>query len=205
MTAPRLTRTYLAVPAHRARLVQNAAASAADAVFMDLEDAVPPHEKAAALEAAVAALAECDWGRKSVAVRLNAIDSPSIETEIKRLGAIARLDAFIIPKAETVAEVAKIASWIAEAAGSRAVPVAMELLIETARGLVNVETLAASGPPVTALHLGVGDFAASIGARGAEIGASPSGYRHVGNADGRHSTAPRDLFASPMIRLLVAP
>ena len=52
MTAPRLTRTYLAVPAHRARMVQGAAASAADAVFMDLEDAVPPAEKAAALEAA---------------------------------------------------------------------------------------------------------------------------------------------------------
>ena len=44
MTAQHLTRTYLAVPAHRARMVQNAAASAADAVFLDLEDAVPPAE-----------------------------------------------------------------------------------------------------------------------------------------------------------------
>ena len=52
MTAPRLTRSYLAVPAHRTPLVQKAAASAADAVFMDLEDAVPPAEKAAALAAA---------------------------------------------------------------------------------------------------------------------------------------------------------
>lgn len=78
MTAPRLTRTYLAAPAHRARLVQNAAASLADAVFMDLEDAVPPGEKAAALDAAAAALTAHDWGRKAVAVRLNAIDSPSI-------------------------------------------------------------------------------------------------------------------------------
>src|SRR6202040_2252230 len=103
MTAPRLTRTYLAVPAHRARLVQNAAASAADAVFMDLEDAVPPAEKAAALEGAATALTAHDWGRKTVAVRLNAIDSPSIQEEIKRLGAIGRLDAFIIPKAEAIA------------------------------------------------------------------------------------------------------
>jgi malyl-CoA/(S)-citramalyl-CoA lyase len=204
MTAPRLTRTYLAVPAHRARLVQNAAASAADAVFMDLEDAVPPNEKTAALEAAAAALAEKDWDRKAVAVRLNAIDSPSIEAEIKRLGAIPRLDAFIIPKAEAVADVTVIARWIAEAAGTRDAPVAMELLIETARGLVNVETLAAADPLVTALHLGVGDFAASIGARSAEIGASPSGYRHVGNAADGHPTVPLDLFAYPMMRLLVA-
>ena len=204
MTAPRLTRTYLAVPAHRLKMVQGAAASAADAVFMDLEDAVPPNEKAAALAAAEARLAELDWGQKTVAVRLNAIDSPSIENEIRRLGNIGRLDAFIIPKAETVADVAQIGRWIGDAAGARAVPVEMELLIETARGLVNVEALAAMGGPVAALHLGVGDFAASIGARSAEIGASPSGYRHVGSAADGHPKIPLDLFAYPMMRLLVA-
>ena len=204
MSKPRLTRTYLAVPAHRARLVQNAAASAADAVFMDLEDAVPPAEKAAALEAAAIALGEHDWGRKAVAVRLNAIDSATIQQEIRRLGGLARLDAFIIPKAETVADVATIARWITEAAATRDAPVEMELLIETARGLVNVETLAVADPLVTALHLGVGDFAASIGARSAEIGASPSGYRHVGSTADGHRETPLDLFAYPMMRLLVA-
>src|SRR6476620_6516020 len=133
MTAPRLTRTYLAVPAHRARLVQNAAASSADAVFLDLEDAVPPAEKEAALEAAATALTTHDWGRKSVAVRLNAIDSPSIQQEIKRLGGIKRLDAFIVPKAEAVSDIGKIGSWISAAAGTRDAPAEMELLIETAR------------------------------------------------------------------------
>ncbi len=204
MTAPRLTRTYLAVPAHRVKMVQGAAASAADAVFMDLEDAVPPAEKAAALAAAAAALAEQDWGTKTVAVRLNAIDSSSIQDEIKRLGGIERLDAFIIPKAETIADVAQIGRWVSDAAGVRAAPVELELLIETARGLVNAETLAATGGLVTALHLGVGDFAASIGARSAEIGASPSGYRHIGSAADGHPQVPLDLFAYPMMRLLVA-
>jgi malyl-CoA/(S)-citramalyl-CoA lyase len=204
MTAPRLTRTYLAVPAHRMKMVQGAAASAADAVFMDLEDAVPPNEKASALAAAEAALAEQDWGQKTVAVRLNAVDSPSIRDEIGRLGSIGRLDAFIIPKAETVADVAQISRWIGDAAGARAAPLEMELLIETARGLVNVEALAAMGGLVAALHLGVGDFAASIGARSAEIGASPSGYRHVGSAADGHPEVPLDLFAYPMMRLLVA-
>jgi malyl-CoA/(S)-citramalyl-CoA lyase len=204
MTAPRLTRTYLAVPAHRMKMVQGAAASAADAVFMDLEDAVPPNEKASALAAAEAALTEQDWGQKTVAVRLNAVDSPSIRDEIGRLGSIGRLDAFIIPKAETVADVAQISRWIGDAAGARAAPVEMELLIETARGLVNVEALAAMGGLVAALHLGVGDFAASIGARSAEIGASPSGYRHVGSAADGHPEVPLDLFAYPMMRVLVA-
>ena len=204
MTAQRLTRTYLAVPAHRARMVQNAAASAADAVFMDLEDAVPPAEKAAALDAAVTALTSHDWGTKTVTVRLNSIETPSIRREIERLACIARLDAFLIPKAEAVTEITSIGRWIAEARGTRQKPVAMELLIETARGLINVEALAASDPLVTALHLGVGDFAASIGARSADVGVSPSGYRHVGSEADGHPEVPLDLFAYPMMRLLVA-
>jgi malyl-CoA/(S)-citramalyl-CoA lyase len=204
MTTPRLTRTYLAVPAHRRRMVQGAAASAADAVFMDLEDAVPPAEKAAALEAAATALTDLDWGARTVAVRLNAIDSPSIRQEIARLSGIKRLDAFIVPKAENIADIASISRWVTDAKGARDTPVELELLIETARGLVNVEALAASDRLVTALHLGVGDFAASIGARSAEVGASPSGYKHVGNASDGHPQVPLDLFAYPMMRLLVA-
>jgi malyl-CoA/(S)-citramalyl-CoA lyase len=204
MTLPRLTRTYLAAPAHRARFVQNAATSAADAVFLDLEDAVPPAEKAAALEAATTALTTHDWGNKTVAVRLNAIDSASIQDEIKRLGGIQRLDAFMIPKAEAVSDIATISSWITAAAGPRDKPAEMELLIETARGLVNVEALATADRLVSALHLGVGDFAASIGARSAEIGASPPGYKHVGSAADGHRETPLDLFAYPMMRVLVA-
>jgi len=204
MTAARLTRTYLAAPAHRTRLVQNAAGSAADAVFLDLEDAVPPAEKAAALKSAANALTTHDWGKKSVAVRLNAIDSPTIEAEIKHLAGIERLDAFLIPKAENIADIAKIASWISAAAGTRAKLPEMELLIETARGLIQVEALAASDRLVSALHFGVGDFAATIGARSAEIGASPPGYKHIGSAADGHKETPLDLFAYPMMRLLVA-
>ncbi|MDE2377362.1 CoA ester lyase [Bradyrhizobium sp.] len=203
MTVQRLTRTYLAVPAHRTRHVQNAAASSADAVFLDLEDAVPAAEKASALEAAVIALTTLDWGRKTVAVRLNAFDSPSIGQEIERLGSLARLDAVIIPKAEQASDVVETGRCMAAAAGGRDAPVEMELLIETARGIVNVEALAAL-PSVTALHFGVGDFAASIGARSTEIGASPAGYTLVGGAAEGHRETPLDLFAYPMMRLLVA-
>ena len=88
--------------------------------------------------------------------------------------------------------------------GNRVAPVALELLIETALGLVNVEQLAVADPLVRALHLGVGDFAASIGARSPEIGASPPGYRHAEKTLGQVSDFPLDLFAYPMMRLLVA-
>ena len=204
MADQRPTRVYLAVPAHRARLVAKAAASAADAVFMDLEDAVPTSEKAAALDEAVRALSSLDWGRKLVAVRINAIDSPFIEQEIRTLAVLPRLDSLIVPKAERVSEICGLADRLRAAAPDRPSPLELELLIETALGLVNVDALAGSHESVAALHLGVGDFAASIGARSSEIGASPEGYRHVGSAPSGYLTVPLDLFAYPMMRVLVA-
>jgi len=204
MVHQRPSRAYLAVPAHRANLVAKAAASAADAVFMDLEDAVPPSEKSAALDQAVKSLASLDWGSKRVAVRLNAVDSPCLAAEIRALAPLSRLDAVIVPKAERASDIAAIAGELREAAGGRPAPVALELLIETALGLVNVDTLAASHESVAALHLGVGDFAASIGARTSDIGVSPDGYRHVGSAHSGYASAPLDLFAYPMMRVLVA-
>ncbi|WP_028134460.1 HpcH/HpaI aldolase/citrate lyase family protein [Bradyrhizobium japonicum] len=198
------TRAYLAVPAHRARLVAKAAASMADAVFMDLEDAVPPSEKSLALGEAVQSLAALDWGNKRVTVRINAVDSPFIGEEIRALAALPRLDALIVPKAERPSDIVSIADRLRAAAPDRAAPVALELLIETALGLVNVDALAACHDSVAALHLGVGDFAASIGARTSDIGVSPDGYRHVGSAQSGYATAPLDLFAYPMMRLLVA-
>lgn len=203
MVSLRPTRAYLAVPAHRARLVAKAAASVADAVFMDLEDAVPASEKGVALEEAVRSLSSLDWGNKHVAVRLNAVDSPFIGDEIRALAALPRLDAVIVPKAERASDIVTIAGQLRAAAPDRAAP-ALELLIETALGLVNVDTLAASHQSVSALHLGVGDLAASLGARTSDIGISPDGYRHVGSAQSGYASAPLDLFAYPMMRLLVA-
>lgn len=204
MVSLRPSRAYLAVPAHRARLVAKAAASLADAVFMDLEDAVPPAEKGVALEEAVRSLSSLDWGHKRVAVRLNAVDSPFIADEIRTLAALPRLDAVIVPKAERTGDIVAIADQLRAAAPDRPSPVALELLIETALGLVNVDALAAAHPGVAALHLGVGDLAASLGARTSDIGISPDGYRHVGSAQSGYASAPLDLFAYPMMRLLVA-
>ncbi|WP_235837770.1 HpcH/HpaI aldolase/citrate lyase family protein [Chitinasiproducens palmae] len=200
-----MTRTVLAVPAHRRRLVESAARSAADAVFLDLEDAVPEAEKAQALDAACAALRELDWGGKTVSVRVNAADGPLLNGEIARLGTLDRLDSLILPKAERVAEVARLGQALREVGRARnRGPLELELLIETALGLVSVETLAQADERVRALHLGVGDFAGSIGARSAEIGGSPAGYRQTTcEADGGYLDTPLDLFAYPMMRLLV--
>lgn len=201
----RLTRTVLAVPANRRRHVESAARSSADAVFLDLEDAVPESEKAEALQGATSALRELDWGTKTVLVRVNAYGSRHIEEEIRALAPIARLDSIIVPKAERPAHIEAITRMIDSAEGNaRTAPLAIDLLIETALGLVMIEALAQSSTRIAALHLGVGDFAGSIGARSAEIGGSPAGYRQTSLVDERHVETPLDLFAYPMMRVLVA-
>jgi malyl-CoA/(S)-citramalyl-CoA lyase len=204
MTDTRLTRTYLAVPAHRTHMVQRAAGSAADAVFLDLEDAVPFCEKKQALLAAVDAIERLDWGSKTVTVRINAIGSPFIEDEINRLANLARLDAVLLPKAERVGDVSALGETLAANRGSRSKALELELLIETALGVVNVDGIAAAHSGVSALHFGVGDFSASIGARSDEIGLSPRDYRHMEAAAEGHVTTPLDLFAYPMMRVLIA-
>ncbi|MDR3520843.1 MAG: CoA ester lyase [Acidocella sp.] len=199
----RITRTYLAVPAHRASMVEKAAQSSADAVFLDLEDAVPPAAKAEALAAAIAALAQLDWGKKTVSVRINTIASGLAAHEAATLSTARRLDALIIPKAEHAIHIRQVSEFLnAHDPGQR---IELEALIETAAGLVNVDSIAATGGRLRALHFGVGDFAASIGARSTEVGESPPAYAHPAKqADGTYQTTALDLWAYPMMRILVA-
>lgn len=202
--AERTTRTVLAVPAHQRRMVESAARSGADAVFLDLEDAVPEQEKSAALQHACAALRELDWGTKTVSVRVNAYGSDHLNGEINALTQEPRLNALLVPKAERVEDIVVIGDRIAAADAGRACPLELELLIETATGLMMVDALARCHAQVAALHLGVGDLAASLGARSTEVGGSPPGYRHTSVSSGGRLQTPLDLFAYPMMRLLVA-
>lgn len=184
-------------------MVASAAASAADAIFLDLEDAVPASEKAVALRSAVTLLQELDFGTKHVAVRINTRDSGLAAGEIRALKECGRLNAVILPKAEKEEDIRFVQDVIGGQLIAKGPAIAIELLIETAMGLMRVDGLAAH-PAVTALHLGVGDLAASLGARSAEVGASPPGYRHVTRENDGLVTAPVDFFAYPMMRLLVA-
>ncbi|MDR5765845.1 MULTISPECIES: CoA ester lyase [unclassified Caballeronia] len=203
-TSMRLVRSVLAVPGHRYKMVQSAAASAADGVFIDLEDAVPPSEKAEALEGAVKALNELDWGRKVVTVRVNSFDGKLVEDEIKTLKGAARLDTILIPKVECV-DTLRQAEDLIENEASGCKDLWLEALIETAGGLANVETIAAARGRLVGLHFGVGDFSASIGARNVEVGGTHAGYAVTRRDDvGNYVSVTQDLWSYPMMRILVA-
>jgi malyl-CoA/(S)-citramalyl-CoA lyase len=202
---PRTTRTVLAVPGHRLKMLQSAAACEADAVFIDLEDAVPHDKKNEALRTAVQALAELDWGEKSIAVRINTNERGIDEHEVRTLVAEApRLDAILIPKVESTDVIGDVERLLAARPASFA-PLEIEALIETARGLLNVDSIAGSSAWLTALHFGVGDFSASIGARNVEIGGTHPGYAVTLKGDsGDYVCTPLDLWTYPMMRILVA-
>ncbi|SAK77920.1 HpcH/HpaI aldolase [Caballeronia catudaia] len=202
----RVTRTFLAMPANLRRMVESAARSAADAVFLDLEDAVPQDQKEAALAGAIQAINELDWGKKWVSVRVNVPGSGTIETEIARLSMSApRLDALLVPKVERTADIDSVVDTIGRYGQHRSTPIGLEVMIETALGLANCEQIAGHSPLIESLHFGVGDFSASIGAKGVDIGLSHPAYRLTSRSpQGDCSSTALDMWAYPMMRILVA-
>src|ERR1044072_2662263 len=98
MRASRLQRSVLAVPATSERFAASAARSAADAIFIDLEDAVLPARKAEARALAIRSLNHIDWGNRVVSVRINEIGSAWGYRDILEIVEhCPRLDTILVP------------------------------------------------------------------------------------------------------------
>ena len=172
----RLQRSELAVPGSRAELFAKAADGSADYVFLDLEDAVAPPDKEQARRNVIAALHDVDWrGRgKTVSVRINGIDTHYMYRDVVDVIEQAgdRLDTVLIPKVGVSADVYLVDALLTQietARGYRA-RIGIEVLIETALGMANVEAIAQSSPRLEAMHFGVADYSASARARTTSIG-----------------------------------
>jgi malyl-CoA/(S)-citramalyl-CoA lyase len=172
-------RSVLAVPATSERLLPKAAASAADAVFIDLEDAVAPAMKEAARAGAVAALASIDWGGKRVAVRINGLDTKWGHRDLLALAeAPGRLDTILLPKVgspDDVLFVDRLLSLFEHERGT-APRVGIEAIIETARGVAHVEAIAAACERLEGMVFGVGDYTLEMGTRDRVFGAPSARY-----------------------------
>ena len=166
-TPPRLYRSKLFVPGSRTELFAKAAASAADVLCLDLEDAVAPPDKDKARDNIVAALNEVDWKRKIVAVRVNGLETHWCYRDVIALVEKGgeRLDAIMIPKVGTASDVYAIDMLItqASAAVKRKKQIGLEVIIETALGLTNIDEIAGASKRLESLHFGSADYAASAG------------------------------------------
>jgi malyl-CoA/(S)-citramalyl-CoA lyase len=161
-TVPRRRhRSELAVPATSTHFFEKAARSEADAVFIDLEDAVAPHRKIEARSAAIDAINNVDWGDKTVAIRINALGTEwALRDILEVVGACARLDLVLVPKVAGPQDVQFVDQLLSSLEIERRSPrtIGIEVLIETAIGLLNVDQIAASSPRLEALIFGIGDY-----------------------------------------------
>lgn len=170
----RLERSVLLVPASNWSMIQKAAAAPADAVCIDLEDAVAPAEKEAARANVVRAFKELDFGRKLKQFRMNGLDTSFAYRDLIEVVEEAgdRLDLVVVPKVSAASDVHFVAILLSqiEAAMGITRPIGIEALIETALACVNIREIASASPRLEALIYGAGDYAASVRMPMASIG-----------------------------------
>lgn len=207
---PRLNRSELAVPGIRSELFEKAAKSAADVIFLDIEDAVAPDDKPQARKNIIAALNEVDWGSKIVSVRINGLDTHYMYRDvvdvIEQGGE--RLDLIMIPKVGTAADIYAVDMLVTqcEAAVGRRKRIGFELIIETALGMMNVDEIAAASKRNESLHFGVADYAASTKARTTVIGGPNPLYGVLTDKEGdkRREYHWGDMWHYAIARMVIA-
>ncbi len=170
----------------------------ADQVFLDLEDSVAPLAKAEARKNVVAALTEGDWAGKTRVVRVNDLTTQWTYRDVIDIveGAGGHLDAIMLPKVQYAAHVQWLDLLLTQLEKTLGLPVGeigIEAQIENARGLVNVDEIAAASPRVETIIFGPADFMASINMKSLVVGEQPPGY-DVGDA--YHYTLSRLLMAA---------
>lgn len=207
--APRLHRSELAVPGSNVGLFEKAAKSAADVVFLDVEDAVAPDEKVQARKNIVQALNEIPWIGKTMMVRINGLDTHYMYRDVVDIvEACPRLDMILIPKTGVAADVYALDMLVTqiETAMQRSKRIGFEVLIETALGMANVEAIAQSSRRLEAMSFGVADYAASTRARTTVIGGvnPDSGVLTDRDAEGRRQYYWTDPWHAAQTRMLVA-
>ncbi|WP_423392149.1 HpcH/HpaI aldolase/citrate lyase family protein [Burkholderia sp. LMG 21824] len=148
-------RSYLYVPAHKTQVVEKAYASEADAIVLDLEDAVPASHKVDARKAAAAILA--GGPPKPTYVRVNPIGSPWCRDDVEAI-ALPALQALRLPKCDLPAHIQEVAGWL-DALGSEA---GIQILIESAYGVETAFQLATASPRLERIGLGESDLRADL-------------------------------------------
>ncbi len=152
-----LRRSRLYVPGNTPKLIPNAPLFGADAVILDLEESVHASRKTEALAMVAMASTQLDWGESELMVRVNSGERGRAEMQVLGRSGVAT---FILPKIESANEVAEIDALLTES-GSECL---VFPLLESALGVENAFDIARSSTRVTAISLGLEDYAADIGA-----------------------------------------
>jgi citrate lyase subunit beta/citryl-CoA lyase len=158
----RLRRSVLFMPASNARALDKARTLAADALVFDLEDAVAPDAKPAARRMAVAAVSTGGYAPREVVIRVNALDTPWGRDDLAAVAA-SGANAILLPKVESPTAVQDALDVLDEAGAQPGL--ALWAMLETPRGVLRAEAIAAAGPRLAALVMGTSDLTKDLRAR----------------------------------------
>ena len=195
-TRLRPRRSCLAVPGSNPRFLEKAQGLPADQVFLDLEDACAPLVKESARHAIVDALNAGDWGEKTRVVRVNDWTTHWTYRDVVTVveGAGQNLDCVMLPKVQDAGQVTALdllLTQIEKTMGFEVGRIGIEAQIENARGLMNVDEIAAASARLETIVFGPADFMASINMKSLVVGEQPPGY-------------PADAYHYILMRILIA-
>jgi citrate lyase subunit beta / citryl-CoA lyase len=157
--ALRPRRSVLYMPGANARALEKAASLPADALILDLEDAVSPDAKAEARDRVCEAAADDRYGDREVVVRSNAIGTEWFDADILAIAACGA-DALLVPKVGSVNDV----RTIGEALNDAGAPLDMRIwaMLETPSAVLNARAIATSSDRLTAFVVGTNDLAKEL-------------------------------------------
>lgn len=178
-------RSELTVPGHSMKMMAKAAASNADQVMFDLEDACAVSQKVEARQTVIAAFNTLDFGGKIRAFRPNNIRTKFFYRDLIEVieAAGKNIDVVVIPKCygpEDVLFVDRFLTQIEENMGDEIGRIKLEILIESADAVLHAEQIAKCTPRMGGLIFGLADFAGDIGAQ--ELGAEQFFYYNYAKA-----------------------
>jgi citrate lyase subunit beta/citryl-CoA lyase len=163
-----IRRSELTVPGHLLDLLRKAAASSADEVMLDCEDACPVSAKGDTVrQTIIEALTTLDWGGKALFVRPNGRRTLYGQADLETIvtGAVDRFHGIIMPKVLDADDIHVLDEQLTrlEEQSGWSYRLQIEPLIETARGVENAFRIAEASPRVTALIFGIADYSADMG------------------------------------------
>lgn len=158
-----LRRTMLFMPGNNPGMLQNGGVFGADALILDLEDAVAPQEKDAARLLVSQALQTVDYATSEKVVRINPLDTFAAE-DIKAI-VPCRPDALLVPKVEKPEDIIEVVRMAAAAEQPGQPPVKLIALLETPAGIAEAYRIAKADARVVALAFGAEDYTAALGAK----------------------------------------
>ncbi len=190
-----------------------------DVLLGNLEDAVKADNKVAAREGLVEIASSTDFGATQLWTRINALDSPWVLDDLTLLvPAIgAKLDVVMVPKVQGAEDIAYVDRLLAqlEAKAGLTRPILVHAILETARGVANVEEICGASPRMQGLSLGPADLAADRRMKTTRVGGGHPGYlvradpdgdaqARAGADDGDRTTYQQDLWHYTIARMVDA-